>query len=135
MLIQLSEYMYIPGCHSCRFRFQRKLRNNKVRVTAADFPAFLYPNDGFDPDDLESGLFRSPILVQVSVIFLFCLILHITSNTTVLQTYFHCAIISKTRFIILKQTESQTPSSNVKQHEECHSRINSVRSPDGSYFV
>ena len=75
MLIQPSELLYLPGhCLTLLLEFQRKLRNNKVRVTAADFPAFLYPNDGFDPDDLESGLFRSPILVRVSVIFRFCLI-------------------------------------------------------------
>ena len=50
-------------------RFQTKLHNNKVRVTAADFPALLYPYDGYDPDDLESGLFRNSILVRVSLSF------------------------------------------------------------------
>lgn len=50
-------------------RFQTKLRNNKVRVTAGDFPALLYPYGGFDPDDLESGLFQSPILLRVIILF------------------------------------------------------------------
>jgi len=58
-----------------------------------------------------------------------------TPNITVLQTYFHRAIIGKARFIKLKQTESQTPSSNVKQYEECNARINSVRRSDGSFFI
>jgi hypothetical protein len=49
-------------------RFQTKLRNHKIRVVAGDFPALLYPHDGFDPDDLESGLFRNPILLRVRII-------------------------------------------------------------------
>lgn len=36
-------------------------------MLAGDFPALLYPHDGYDPDDPESGLFRSPILLRVSV--------------------------------------------------------------------
>jgi len=44
-----------------------KLRNNKLRVVASDFPALLYPHDGYDSDDLESGLFRNPILLRVSI--------------------------------------------------------------------
>jgi hypothetical protein len=49
------------------YRFQIKLQNNKVRVVAGDFSALLYPHDGFDPDDLESGLFRNPILLRVCI--------------------------------------------------------------------
>ena len=50
-------------------RFQKKLYDNMVRVTAADFPTLLYPSDGYDPDDPESGLFWNLILVRVSYSF------------------------------------------------------------------
>jgi len=52
-------------------RFRTRLRNNKVRVVADDFPALLYPHDGYDPDDVESGLFRNPILLRVGIIDIF----------------------------------------------------------------
>jgi len=44
-----------------------KLRQNKVRVLAVDYPLLLYSNDGYDVDDPESGLFRSPILLRVNI--------------------------------------------------------------------
>ncbi len=53
--------------NSSTSRFQNKLLNNKVRVTAEDFPALLYPDGAYDPDDPESGLFRNPVLVRVSL--------------------------------------------------------------------
>jgi hypothetical protein len=49
-------------------RFQKKLSRNTIKVYAGDYPALLYPFDGFDPDDPESGLLRNPILVHVSAI-------------------------------------------------------------------
>lgn len=66
--IQLCEFIVIPFYLFNKFstcRFQTNLLNSKVRVVAGDFPALLYPYDGFDPDDLESGLFRNPILLRV----------------------------------------------------------------------
>lgn len=36
-----------------------------IKVYAGDYPALLYPFDGFDPDDPESGLLRNPTLVCV----------------------------------------------------------------------
>jgi hypothetical protein len=49
-------------------RFRKKLLRNTIKVYAGDYPALLYPSDGFDPDDPESGLLRNPILVRVSAI-------------------------------------------------------------------
>ena len=68
--IQLSGFAFIllslPSYPASRF--QMKLRNHKVRVVAGNFSALLYPHDGFDPDDLESRLFRNPILLRISSI-------------------------------------------------------------------
>jgi hypothetical protein len=60
-ILQVDHYYFSP-------RFRTKLLNNKVRVVADDFPALLYPHGGYDPDDVESGLFRNPILLRVSTI-------------------------------------------------------------------
>ncbi|KAF9539267.1 hypothetical protein CPC08DRAFT_651227 [Agrocybe pediades] len=46
--------------------FQKKLARGKVAVRSRDFPAFLYPKNGYDPNDLESGLLRNPVLIMVS---------------------------------------------------------------------
>jgi hypothetical protein len=35
-------------------------------------PLFLYQDYSVNPDDLEQGLFKSKILVQVSVLVLYC---------------------------------------------------------------
>ena len=37
-------------------------------MRASDFPSFLYPKDGYDPDDVEDQLLRNPIAVRVSVL-------------------------------------------------------------------
>lgn len=71
MPIQMSRFILkILDQYSCNFspRFRTKLLNNKVRVVADDFPALLYPHDGYDPDDVESGLLRNPILLRVGII-------------------------------------------------------------------
>jgi hypothetical protein len=43
----------------------RKLKRNDIKVRASDFPSLLYPNDGYDPNDVEAGLLRNPIALRV----------------------------------------------------------------------
>ncbi|KAF8153904.1 hypothetical protein B0H34DRAFT_809548 [Crassisporium funariophilum] len=44
--------------------FWKKLLRNTVKVFAGDYPALLYPLDGYDSEDPESGLLRNPTLVR-----------------------------------------------------------------------
>jgi hypothetical protein len=44
----------------------KKLQDGTVTVKGDSFPAFLYPHDGYDPDDLNFGLLRGPLLLHVS---------------------------------------------------------------------
>ena len=60
-------FRLLSSANSSTFRFQEKLRNNKVRVVAGDFPALLYPYGEYDPDDLESGLVRNVTLLRVRI--------------------------------------------------------------------
>jgi hypothetical protein len=46
----------------------RKLKRSEIKVRAFDFASFLYPKDGYDPDDVEANLLRNPIAVRVSFI-------------------------------------------------------------------
>jgi hypothetical protein len=43
----------------------RKLKRNDIKVRASDFPSLLYPNDGYDPNNVEAGLLRNPIALRV----------------------------------------------------------------------
>ena len=64
---------YLTNFHI--FSYMRKLKRNEIKVRASDFPSLLYPNDGYDPDDVEDKLLRNPIAVRVSVWALIKLIL------------------------------------------------------------
>lgn len=44
----------------------RKLKRNEIKLRASDFPSLLYPQDGYDPDDVEDKLLQNPIAVRVS---------------------------------------------------------------------
>jgi hypothetical protein len=44
----------------------RKLKRNKIKLRASDFPSLLYPKDGYDPDDVETKLLQNPIALRVS---------------------------------------------------------------------
>jgi hypothetical protein len=43
----------------------KRLQDGTIAVKGDSFPAFLYPHDGYDPDDLNFGLLRGPILLCV----------------------------------------------------------------------
>jgi hypothetical protein len=49
-------------CLICRY--MKALKKGSIKVRTNDFPSFLYPQDGYDPDDLESGLLQNPIVVR-----------------------------------------------------------------------
>src|SRR5271155_628091 len=48
------------------FRYMRALKKGAIKVRTNDFPSFLYPQGGYDPDDLESRLLQNLIVVRVS---------------------------------------------------------------------
>ncbi|GLB33255.1 hypothetical protein LshimejAT787_0101390 [Lyophyllum shimeji] len=41
-----------------------KLQDGRIQATADDIPAFLYPDNEFDPDDMDKGLLRGPLVVR-----------------------------------------------------------------------
>jgi hypothetical protein len=43
----------------------KKLQDGSALVTGWDFPTFFYPNDSFIPDNWDSGLLCSPLLLRV----------------------------------------------------------------------
>ncbi|KAF8219309.1 hypothetical protein L208DRAFT_1341638 [Tricholoma matsutake] len=43
----------------------KKLQDSSAPVTGWDFPTFFYPNNSFDPDNWDSGLLCSPLLLCV----------------------------------------------------------------------
>lgn len=47
-----------------------KMQDGRIKVTAADFPTFLYPlGTEYDPGTIDTQLFRGPLLVRVSTFF------------------------------------------------------------------
>jgi hypothetical protein len=44
----------------------KELKRGKVIIRTTDFPSLFYDEGSYDPDDIESGLFRNPIAVRVS---------------------------------------------------------------------
>ncbi|KAH9950132.1 hypothetical protein B0H21DRAFT_706587 [Amylocystis lapponica] len=51
-------------------KFCRKVRNCEIDIEADDYPSFLYPEDKYNPDQLDEHLLRSDFLVQVICLFL-----------------------------------------------------------------
>jgi len=51
-------------------RYMKELKRGKVSLRTTDFPSLSYADGSYDPDDIESGLFRNPIAVRVSKSFL-----------------------------------------------------------------
>lgn len=47
------------------YRTIEKLLNGRISVTAHDFPAFLYPEGKFNPENMDAGLFQGPLLIRV----------------------------------------------------------------------
>jgi hypothetical protein len=43
----------------------KKLQDGSAPVTGWDFPTFFYPDGSFIPDNWDSGLLRSPLLLRV----------------------------------------------------------------------
>lgn len=43
------------------------VKEGRLKLRAGDFPSFLYPEDEFDPDNLDKGLLKSPFLLAVFI--------------------------------------------------------------------
>ncbi|GLB41608.1 hypothetical protein LshimejAT787_1002080 [Lyophyllum shimeji] len=42
-----------------------KLHDGRIQVTGDDLPSFLYPDGQYDPEDLDKGLMRGPLVVRI----------------------------------------------------------------------
>ena len=62
------------------------LKKGNIFLWTTDFPTLFYAEGSYDPDDIESGLFRNPIAVRVSKQILF-------SNYFLLRFFFSSSII------------------------------------------
>ena len=49
-----------------RAKFCRDVQNGECDITHEDWPSFLYPETGYNPDNLDKGLLRGPFLLSVS---------------------------------------------------------------------
>jgi hypothetical protein len=49
-------------------RFCRDVQEGKISVVADDWPTFLYPEDGYDPNAIDVGLLQGPFLLSVSIL-------------------------------------------------------------------
>jgi hypothetical protein len=60
-----SRMILIDGLQLCRIK--EKLRNGELLIPGDQWPLFLYAGQTFDQEDPWKGLFRSSILVSVSL--------------------------------------------------------------------
>jgi len=59
------DYLYYYPVLISSSRFMKRLDNGTVKVRSRDMPSFLWPRDGYDPDDTDANMFRNPALVMV----------------------------------------------------------------------
>ena len=69
-----------------REQFCRDVQNGVCSITHNDWPSFLYPEDGYNPDVIDEKLLQSPFLVSVSSI-IFCI--SMANLSIVLSTLVH----------------------------------------------
>lgn len=50
-------------------RYCHHVQSGFLGITHDDWPTFLYPEAGYDPDKDERGLLRGPLLVAVGPLF------------------------------------------------------------------
>jgi|ERR1700722_6801320 len=67
-------------------RVKEKLRSGELMVPGDQWPVFLYSGLNYDADDPWKGLFRNPILVSVSGVFIYRRYISLKSST---QAYKH----------------------------------------------
>jgi hypothetical protein len=60
-------------------RYIKKLANGSVKVRARDLPSFIWPKDGYDPQDITYEMFRNPVLIMVWIVRCMFSILTITT--------------------------------------------------------
>jgi hypothetical protein len=47
-------------------KFCTSVQNGMQLITHKSWPLFLYPEDGYDPDEIDKNLLRGPFLLAVS---------------------------------------------------------------------
>jgi hypothetical protein len=55
-------------CYLMSCRVINRIESGEYRVTALQFPALLYQEGSYDPDNLLNGLFRGHFLIRVSFV-------------------------------------------------------------------
>ena len=69
-----------------REKFCHDVVNGKRAIFHGDWPAFLYPEEGYNDKVIDKGLLRGPFLVSVSILINYTF----TANLfVVLPTHFH----------------------------------------------
>ena len=53
--------------------FCREVNEGKINISHNDWPSFLYKEDTYNPDALDEGLLRGPLLVLASFCSILCL--------------------------------------------------------------
>lgn len=69
MPIPKGTFAVVP-LHNANFitgRFCRDVENGVIQINAEDFPCFLYPEDSYNPDNVEEGLLRGEFLRSVYI--------------------------------------------------------------------
>ena len=46
--------------------FCRDVQNGAILISHDDWPSFLYPQEDYDPDAIDTNLLRGPFLLSVS---------------------------------------------------------------------
>jgi hypothetical protein len=67
MLSTCSHLLLNYTLNSCRTK--EKLRSGEMAVSGDQWPVFLYHGYNYDPEDPWNGLFRSSLLVSVSMVY------------------------------------------------------------------
>jgi len=81
-----------PQCLQEKFdedqvKFCCDVQNRIFKITHNDWPSFLYPEDGYNPDVIDEKLLQSSFLVSVSCSIIFCI--SMANLSIVLSTLVH----------------------------------------------
>jgi hypothetical protein len=97
----------LKQCDLFHSQVHAKLQDGSAPVTGLDFSAFFYSNNGFDPDNGNSGLLRSPLLLHICVLFLIVLHAESTCFPRSSNTSSYYLLLGMTRLDKIKSREAR----------------------------
>ena len=62
--------LMINQTYSHIWSIRAKIENGEFKVTADDWPAFMYESSVYDPDELDKGLLRGTYLLRVRDVYI-----------------------------------------------------------------